>query len=243
MLPDAMTTLFLIRHGLTAVTGSRLYGRTPGIHLDERGRRQAAALVERFEGVRLTAVYSSPLERCVETLEPLAAARRLEIRPSNALIEMDAGEWTGRTLPSLRRTKLWNTVQRNPSRFHFPAGESFLEAQARVLDEIERIVTRHPRGLVLVGTHGDLVRVLISHFTGAHLDQFQRVMVDPASVSVVHLADGVPRILLVNDTGGLHRFSAHRDRSPAAHRSPSRARSTERAHRDGGDGPKGKLRG
>ena len=115
-----MTTLFLIRHGLTAVTGSRLYGRASGIELDERGRRQAAALVERFEGVRLTAVYSSPLERCVGTMEPLATARRLELRISEALIEMDAGDWTGRTLPSLRRTKLWKTVQRNPFSLPIP---------------------------------------------------------------------------------------------------------------------------
>jgi probable phosphomutase (TIGR03848 family) len=207
MLPDAMTTLFLIRHGLTAVTGSRLYGRTAGIHLDERGRSQAAALIERFDGVRLSAIYSSPLERCLETLAPLAEARGLEIRTSDALVEMDAGDWTGRTLLSLRRTKLWSTVQRNPSRFHFPAGEGFLEAEARILDEIERIVARHPRGRVLIGTHGDLVRMLISHYTGAHLDQFQRVLADPASVSVVHLGDGVPRILLVNDTGSLRRFA------------------------------------
>jgi broad specificity phosphatase PhoE len=108
----------------------------------------------------------------------------------------------------LRRTKLWGTVQRNPSRFHFPEGEGFLEAETRVLDEIERIVARHPRGRVLIGTHGDLVRMLISHYTGAHLDQFQRVLADPASVSVVHLGDGMPRILLVNDTGSLRRFTA-----------------------------------
>jgi probable phosphomutase (TIGR03848 family) len=218
-----MTTLFLIRHGLTAVTGSRLYGRTPGIHLDERGRRQAAALVERFEGIRLSALYSSPLERCVETLQPLAEVRRLEIKTSEALIEMDAGDWTGRTLPSLQRTKLWETVQRNPSRFHFPGGESFVDAEARVLDEVERIVARHPRGRVVVSTHGDLVRLLISHYTGAHLDQFQRVIAGPASISVVHLGEDVPRILLVNDTGSLRRFAA----------APSTAR----------DGGKRKLRG
>jgi probable phosphoglycerate mutase len=140
-------------------------------------------------------------------MEPLATARRLEIRTSEALVEMDAGNWTGRTLPSLRRTKLWNTVQRNPSRFSFPGGESFVDAGARVLDEIERIVARHPRGRIAVGTHGDLVRVLVSHFTGAHLDQFQRVMSEPASVSVVHVGDGAPRILLVNDTGSLRRFA------------------------------------
>jgi probable phosphomutase (TIGR03848 family) len=238
MLPDAMTTLFLVRHGLTAVTGSRLYGRTEGIHLDERGRRQAAALVERFAGVRLSAIYSSPLERCVETLEPLATARRLEVRTSDALIEMDAGNWTGRTLPSLRRTKLWDTVQRSPSRFHFPGGESFLDAEARVLDQIEHIVTRHPRGRVVIGTHGDLVRMLVSHYTGAHLDQFQRVVVDPASVSVVHLGDGVPRILLVNDTGSLHRFApGPRGRG----KGPSRTRA--RTGSEGGVGRQGKLRG
>ena len=220
-----MTTLFLIRHGLTAMTGSRLYGRTAGIHLDERGRRQAAALVERFEGVRLDAVYSSPLERCVETVEPLARAHRLEVRVADGLVEMDAGTWTGRTLPSLRRTKLWHRVQRDPSRFRFPGGESFVEAEARVLDEVEGIAARHPRGRVAVGTHGDLVRVLVSHFTGAHLDHFQRVIADPASVSVVHVGDGVPRVLLVNDTGSLRRFAP------------------EPWERTGSDGRKGQLRG
>jgi probable phosphomutase (TIGR03848 family) len=223
-----MTTLFLIRHGLTAVTGSRLYGRTRGIHLDERGRRQAAELVERFDGVRLNALYSSPLERCVETLEPLAETRGLEIRVSGSLIEMDAGDWTGRTLPSLRRNKLWNTEQRNPSRFQFPKGESFVDAEARLLDEMERIVARHPRGRIAVGTHGDLVRVLISHYTGAHLDQFQRVMADPASVSVVHLGDGVPRILLVNDTGSLHRFAPDPwERGPSKGRTSSHRPATK----------------
>ena len=214
-----MTTLFLIRHGLTGMTGSRLYGRTAGIHLDERGRRQAAALVERFEGIRLTAVYSSPLERCVETVAPLAAAKRLEVRTANGLIEMDAGGWTGRTLRSLRRTKLWETVQRNPSMFRFPGGESFVEAEARVVGEVQRIVRRHPRGRVAIGTHGDLVRVLIAHFSGADLDRFQRVSADPASVSVVDFDGGVPRILLVNDTGGLRRFAARRE-PPRTTRAP-----------------------
>ena len=220
-----MTTLFLIRHGLTAVTGSRLYGRTAGITLDEHGRRQAVELVERFEGVRLSAVYSSPLERCVETIEPLARSNRLEVRFADGLIEMDAGRWTGRSLASLRRTKLWYRVQHDPSRFRFPGGESFVEAEARVLDEVERIAARHPNGRVALSTHGDIVGVLVSHFTGAHLDQFQRVVVDPGSVSVVHLGDGVPRILLVNDTGSLRRFAPR----PQG--------------RTGGDGRRGQLRG
>jgi probable phosphoglycerate mutase len=220
-----MTTLFLVRHGLTAVTGTRVYGRTEGIHLDERGRRQAAALVERFDGVGLAAIYSSPLERCVETVEPLAAARRLEIRAADGLVEMEAGEWTGRTLASLRRTKLWHRVQQEPSSFRFPGGESFVDAEARAVDEIHRIAERHPRGRVLVATHGDIVRILVTHFAGAHLDHFQRVIADPASVSAIHLGDGVPRVVLVNDTGSLHRFAPDRwERGASARRRQGKLR-------------------
>ena len=138
----------------------------------------------------------------------------------------------------MRRTKLWKMVQGNPSRFHFPGGESFLDAEARLLDELERIVARHPRGSVAIGTHGDLVRIAVAHFTGAHLDQFQRVLIDPASVSAVHLGGDVPRVLLVNDTGGLGRLAA----------GPPRRRSAPagRAPRDGRPRPgdrRGKLRG
>ena len=115
-----MTTLFLIRHGLTALTGTRLYGQTAGVDLDDRGLAQAAALAERDRPVRLAAIYSSPLERCVQTVEPLAASKRLEVRPSEALIEMDAGGWTNRTLASLRRSRDWATVQRAPSQSGSP---------------------------------------------------------------------------------------------------------------------------
>ena len=207
MLPDRMTTLFLIRHGLTAATGSRLYGRTDGFHLDERGRAQADGLVARFASVRLTGIYSSPLERCLETVEPLAAAQRLSVVRRPELIEMDAGEWTGRTLASLRRTKLWSQVQRSPSTFRFPGGEAFTEANARVVGEVERIARRHRRGRVAVVTHGDIVRILLAHVTGSPLDSFQRIVIDTASVSVVHLGGEHPHVFLVNDTGGgLERF-------------------------------------
>lgn len=212
-----MTTLFLTRHALTAVTGKKLYGRTPGVPLDERGREQAAELAERFAGVRLTAVYSSPLDRCVETMRPLADAAGLPVEAREGLTEMDAGSWTGRPLAQLRRTRRWRQVQEAPSRFTFPDGEGFAQAQARALAEVNAIVARHPRGRVAVGSHGDIIRMLISHFAGAHLDLFQRTMSDPASVSVVQLGDGMPRILLVNDTvGSLARFVPHRRAGPAA---------------------------
>jgi len=207
MLPHRMTTLFLIRHGLTALTGTRLYGQTEGIDLDDRGRGQADALATRFGPVRLAAIYSSPLERCVQTVEPLAAAKRLEVRASDALIEMDAGRWTNRTLASLRKARDWKTVQRTPSQFRFPGGESFTEAHERIVGEVQRIAARHPKGNVAVASHGDLVRILVAHFGGAHLDHFQRTSIDTASVSVIHLGGGIPRVLLVNDTGGLERFA------------------------------------
>jgi len=207
MLPVRMTTIFLIRHGLTAATGSRLYGRAEGFHLDERGRAQADQLAARFASVRLTAVYSSPLERCLETVEPLAAAQRLSVVRRPELIEMDAGVWTGRTLASLRRTRLWRDVLRSPSTFRFPGGESFAEARARVLAEAERIARRHRRGRIAVATHGDIVRIVLADLTGTPLDSFQRIVIDPASVSVVHIGGDGPHVFLVNDTGGgLERF-------------------------------------
>lgn len=203
-----MTTLFLIRHGLTAQTGTTLYGRTRGIPLDHRGRAQADLLARRFAGVKLTAIYSSPLERCVETVEPLAALQRLAVRTRPALIEMDAGTWTGKHLSRLRRMKKWQEVQQSPSTFRFPDGESFAEALERARTEIEAIARRHRRGRVAVATHGDIVRILLSYLEGAPLDRFQRSVVDTASVSVVHLAGDDVRLLLVNDTGGLERFAA-----------------------------------
>ncbi len=202
-----MTTLFLIRHGLTAITGKTLYGQTRGIALDERGRAQAELLADRFSPVRVTAVYSSPLERCVETVAPLAAERGLDVEVRDGLIEMDAGAWTNRPLAQLRRTRLWRDVIERPSTFRFPDGESFAEAQARALGELQAIAAKHPRGRVVVGTHGDVVRMLVAHYSGAHLDLFQRIASDPASVSAVHLGAGQPRVLLVNDAGGLERFA------------------------------------
>jgi probable phosphomutase (TIGR03848 family) len=204
-----MALLFLIRHGLTAQTGRVLYGRAAGISLDHRGRAQAEALVERFDGVRLTAAYSSPLERCVQTLEPLAAAQRLDVVPRHELIEMDAGAWTGKRLSTVRRQKAWATVQREPSAFAFPGGgEGFPEAEQRVVAELLRIAGRHPRGRVAVGTHGDIARMALGHFLGTPLDSFQRIVVDTAGVSVLRIERGTGHVLLVNDTGGLRAFGS-----------------------------------
>jgi probable phosphoglycerate mutase len=202
-----VTTVFLIRHGLTGQTGTTLYGRTGGIPLDHRGRAQADRLATRFDGVRLTALYSSPLERCRQTVEPLAAAQRLHLEERQELIEMDAGTWTGKPLRRLRHLKAWSEVQTSPSTFRFPGGESFVEARDRVVAEIERIAKRHRHGRVAVATHGDIVRVLLNHYGGAGLDTFQRMVADTGSVSVLSIGGGRAAVLLVNDTvGALRRF-------------------------------------
>ena len=203
-----MGALFLVRHGLTAQTGGVLYGRTPGVSLDDRGRAQAEHLAERFRPIRLTAIYSSPLERCVQTVEPLAAAQRLSISLDERLIEMDAGRWTNRRLASVRRLAAWREVQHAPGSFRFPDGESFPEAFERVTTAAEAIARRHRRGRVAIATHGDIVRLLVCHFAGTPLERFQRTVIDTASVSVVLVGRDMPRVLLVNDVGvGLERFA------------------------------------
>jgi broad specificity phosphatase PhoE len=203
-----MATLFLIRHGLTRETGRVLYGRSDGVSLDERGRAEAVRLAERFRPVRLTAIYSSPLDRCVQTVEPLASAQRLTIALSPGLIEMDAGTWTGKTLTSLRRRAAWRDVQVAPGSFRFPGGESFAEAGERVVAELGRIARRHSRGRVAIATHGDIVRIVLCYLTGAPIDRLQSSVIDTASVSVAHLHRDVARVMLVNDIGaGLERFA------------------------------------
>ena len=204
-----MATLFVIRHGLTGQTGRTLYGQTRGIDLDERGRAQADALAERFAGVRLTAIYSSPLERCIQTVEPLAASSRLPIVVRDDLIEMHAGSWTGRSLARLRSMKAWREVQASPSTFRFPGGgEGFADAQARVVAAVDATARRHRRGRVAIATHGDIVRIFLAHVQGMPLDAFQRLVIDTASVSVIERTGDTWRALLVNDTGGLARFAA-----------------------------------
>ena len=201
-----MTVLLLIRHAATETAGKRLTGRSRGVHLNERGRAEASTLVQRLEGLPVRAVYASPLERCRETALPLARALGVTIVARRALLETDYGEWTGRTIAGVRRTRLWRVVQHAPSRIRFPGGESLLEVQARAVAEVERIALERPKDLVAIVTHADVIRLLLMHYAGMHLDELQRLSVDPASVSVVGLGDGTARVLKVNETGGLDAF-------------------------------------
>jgi len=198
-----MTTLLLVRHGHTDAAGKRLTGRVPGVHLNELGRRQAERLVERLDGVRIDTIVSSPLERCRETAAPLAKARRRAVDVGRAWIEVGYGEWTGRSISQLRRTKLWRRVMFAPSNVRFPGGESLLEVQGRAVDATLDIAARHARGTVVVVSHADVIRLLVAHLAGMHVDHLQRLSIDTASITAVSISDGFPRLLTVNDTGDL----------------------------------------
>lgn len=198
-----MTTLLLVRHGHTDAAGKRLTGRAPGVHLNELGRRQAERLVERLDGVRIDAIVSSPLERCRETAAPLAKARGRAVDVGRAWIEVGYGEWTGRSISQLRRTKLWRRVMFAPSNVRFPGGESLLEVQGRAVDATLDIADRHARGTVLVVSHADVIRLLVAHVAGMHADHLQRLSIDTASITAVSISDGFPRLLTLNDTADL----------------------------------------
>lgn len=198
-----MAVLLLIRHAVTEQTGKRLYGRTPGIVLSEEGRAQAERLGERLGEVPVAAVYTSPLERCMETARAIAAGRGMKPRVDRRLLEVDYGDWTGRSFPALRRTKMWARVRSAPSGVRFPSGESLVEVQRRAVAALDGLALRHPRATLAVVSHGDVVRLALAHYAGVHIDLFQRIAVEPASVSAIALDGDGPRILRMNDTGAL----------------------------------------
>ncbi len=197
-----MATIYLVRHATTATTGKRLGGWTPGVHLDERGRAQAEDVADRLAGSGLDAVYASPLERTQETARPIAKRHGLRVRTLRAIGEVDYGEWTNQPLGQLRRRKLWPVIQATPSRVTFPGGESILGAQQRAVAAIERAAAEAGDGRLAFVSHADVIKAVVAHFIGQPLDLFQRLVVSPASVTVLHLGDGMPPILLrFNDTG------------------------------------------
>lgn len=195
-----MTTLLLIRHGENDfLKKGRLPGRLPGIHLNQRGRQQAEALAEALKSLPIKAIYSSPLERALETAAPLARLKRLEVQCVPALADTDVGRWQGRSWKVLGRTKIWKVVQAAPSRFRFPEGESFVEAQTRLATALERIAAAHSRDkAVAVVFHADPIKLAVAHFLGLPLDHFQRLTVDAGSVTVLHISATGARLAALN---------------------------------------------
>ncbi len=200
-----MTTVVLVRHGLTAMTGPVLAGWTPGLHLDERGEKQAAAVAERLRQLPFAALVSSPLDRCLDTAGAIAAGRDLALQVEQRLGECRYGDWTGKPLKDLAKDPLWKVVQNHPSAVTFPGpeGEPLRETQNRAVAAI-----RHwnaelgPDATWLACSHGDVIKAIVADALGLHLDQFQRISIDPCSVTVIRYSDLRPFVVRVNDTGG-----------------------------------------
>ena len=202
--PPPPTLMLFVRHGTTPTTGKVLPGRTPGLHLADAGRAQAQAVADRIATLkRVDAVYSSPLERARETAAPIARARRLRVAVERGLLECDFGDWTGGELKALAKLPEWKTVQRYPSGFRFPGGESFTEMAARTQDAVAKLATRHRGGVAVAVSHADPIKAVVADALGTHLDLFQRIVISPCSVTAILYGDSGPAVLTVNHTGDL----------------------------------------
>jgi len=192
-----MTTLLLIRHGENNYLKKYILpGRIHGIHLNGKGRQQAEALATALEDLPIVSIYASPLERAVETAQPLALALGLKVHTEPNLMDTDVGEWTGRSWKALQKTDLWQSIQHSPSRFRFPGGESFAENQARIIAALEQITAAHKEEeLVAVVFHADPIKLAIAYYIGLPLDRFQSLVVDTGSVSVLMLGKASTRLV------------------------------------------------
>jgi probable phosphomutase (TIGR03848 family) len=204
-----MTVVVLVRHGRTAAnTSGTLAGRTPGVALDDVGVGQARAVGERLAAVPLAAVVSSPLRRCRQTAQALVAGRPtpVPVHSERGLVECGYGDWTGRQLKDLAKEKLWAAVQTQPSAVRFPNGESMSEMAGRATNAVRgwnaRIAAEHgPYAVWAAVSHGDVIKAILADALGMHLDSFQRILVDPASISIVSYTDQRPYVITVNSTG------------------------------------------
>jgi probable phosphomutase (TIGR03848 family) len=200
--PAKPTLVLYVRHGQTPTTGSTLPGRAPGLHLGEAGVGQAEIAAARISALKaVAAVYASPMERAQETAAPIAKARKLRIRTDRGLNECDFGTWTGSELKALAKLPEWRTVQRYPSGFRFPEGESFAEMQLRITTAVERLCAKHRGETVVAVSHADPIKAAVAAAMGTHLDLFQRIVVSPCSITAVLYAENGPVVLAVNSTG------------------------------------------
>lgn len=208
----ATTYVLLIRHGENDWVGThRLAGRTPGVQLNEKGVAQTARLAEQLAGLPISAVYSSPLERCLQTAQPVANALGLPVIPEPGVIEVDYGGWQGGDLRELAKTAEWQLVQHHPSSFRFPEGETLYQVQARAVWAVERLRQAHPDQLIAVFSHGDVIRTTLAHYMGTPLDLFQRVAVNTASISALAFSDVRPMVLFTNYMAELPKFEWKQD--------------------------------
>ncbi len=195
-----MPIFLFIRHGENDyMKKGRLAGRLPGVHLNEEGRTHVQATAEKLKEAPLKAVYSSPLERAVETAEIIAASHNLPVTVRPGLMETNCGEWADKSVKGLSRLKLWKVVQGAPSRFRFPGGEAFTETQIRICQEIEALCASHdPKDVVACISHADPIRLAVAFFIGLPLDCFQRLALSPASITAVMIGETGSQLLALN---------------------------------------------
>jgi probable phosphoglycerate mutase len=194
-----MPTLLLIRHGENDyLKKNKLPGHIPGILLNERGHEQAADLAQTLSKLPIKAIYSSPLERAVETAEPLAQSLGLEIQLRPDLTDTDVGEWEGRSWKSLGRTRIWKVIQQSPSQFQFPSGETFVQVQKRVVATLDAIVCTHADELIAVFFHADPIKLAVAHYLGLPLDNFQRLTANTGSVTILNIHNSAAKLLALN---------------------------------------------
>jgi probable phosphomutase (TIGR03848 family) len=207
-----MTQILLIRHAVNDfVKTGRLAGWTPEVHLNEEGQAQAAALGQRLAAVPIHHLYASPLERTMETAEAIRQHHpHLQIQHRDGIGEVRYGDWEGRPIADLTRRKMWAVIQEYPSRASFPNGETMRAVQNRVIDAIESLVADHPRATVAIVSHADLIKMALAHYLGMHLDNFQRIVISPASISTLLISHSRPFVAGMNDTA--HIADMERDR-------------------------------
>ena len=210
------TYLLLIRHGENDWVGTnRLAGRTNGVHLNDKGRDQSAWLAEQLAKQPISAIYSSPLERCLQTAEPVAAALGHQVIAEPDVVEVDYGEWQGGDLRELSKKPEWHSVQHFPSGFRFPGGETLHQVQSRAVWAVERIVQAHPNQLVAIFSHGEVIRTTLAHYMGTPLDLFQRIIINTASISALAFHNGRPMVLFTNYMAELPKFEWKQEEPPA----------------------------
>ena len=197
-----MTTILLVRHAVNDfVKTGKLAGWTSGVHLNEDGKAQAEALGKRLAHAPLKHIYASPLERTMETAQAILEHHpTLEIEQNLEIGEVRYGDWEGMKIASLRQRKMWDVVQEYPSRAVFPNGETMRGVQVRAVNEIERLVKKHPREMIVIVSHADLIKMVVAHYLGMHLDNFQRIVISPASINTIMLSHSRPFIGTINDT-------------------------------------------
>ena len=200
---NAPTLILMVRHGRTPTTGKVLPGRAAGLHLADSGKAEAEAVAKRIAEIKsVSAIYASPLERARETAAPIGKILGQKVNIHKGLLECDFGDWTGAQLTSLMKKPEWTTVQKAPSTFRFPHGESFTEMQQRMVSALDDIRAKHPGGIVVCVSHADPIKAAVAHAMGTHIDLFQRIVISTCSVSAVAYSSSGPVVLTVNSTGG-----------------------------------------